>query len=273
MALGRALAAAFAVGLTLVGVSGQSEAPGQTAKPVNTGRPAQGAFIVDLSKGHDKDNQLLADWDIDADWLGVSYRDENVGFGRHGMSLVARRETTPVSTHSSAEFQYVGFYGYGRYEAVMRASDAKGVVTAFFVYSGEDMGDPHDEIDVEIVGRNSAKIHVNTFGHGKGSALDIDLGFDSSKGEHLYAFEWLPDSITWYVDGVQVHRFTSSDVQIPTTTGRVMASLWAANRTSVDWVGETDFTTAAAFFRCISHVPIGRTGRQCSDSFAAERQP
>lgn len=268
MAWGRALAAAFAAGLTLSSASGHPEAPGGSAQPVNTGRPAQGAFIVDLTKGRDSRSHLLTDWDIDAGWLGVSYRDENVGFGRHGMSLVSRREKTPVSTHSSAEFQYVGFYGYGRYEAVMRASDAKGVVTAFFVYTGEDMGDPHDEIDIEILGRDPAKIHVNYFRRGQPAARDIDLGFDASEGEHLYAFEWLPDSITWFVDGVEVRRVQSPEAPIPTTTGRIMASIWAANRSSVEWVGEVNFTTAAAFVRCISHVPVGRSAPQCSDSFA-----
>lgn len=262
------MAAAIAVGFTVAGDSGLTEAPERASKPVNSGRVAQGAFIVDFSKGHDRETQLLTDLDIDLGWLGVSYREENVGFGRHGMSLVARREATPVSTHSSAEFQYVGFYGYGRYEAVMRASDAKGAVTAFFVYSGKDMGDPHDEIDVELVGRDSGMVHVNSFRHGKGAAKDIDLGFDASDGEHLYAFDWRPDSITWYVDGVQIHRIAAPDAEIPTTTGRVMASVWVANRTSVDWVGEADFDSTVAFVRCISHVPLGLAARQCSDSFA-----
>jgi hypothetical protein len=268
MAWGRVLVAASAAAFTIASVSGLTEVPGRGPKPVNSGRPAQGAFLVDFSKGHDDETQLLVDLDIDAEWLGVSYRDENVGFGRQGMSLVARRDPTPVSTHSSAEFQYVGFYGYGRYEAVIRASNAKGVVTAFFVYTGEDMGDPHDEIDVELVWRGLGRLHVNSFHHGKGTAKDIDLGFDTSEGEHLYAFEWLPDSITWFVDGVQVHRIAAPDTEIPSTTGRVMASVWAANRTSVDWVGDAEFDTTVVFIRCISHVPLGRAAAQCSDSFA-----
>ncbi len=268
MLWGRILAAALAAVFINVGASGRADSQARASKAVNTGRPAQGAFIVDLSKGHDNETQRLADLDIDAEWLGVSYRGENVGFGRHGMSLVARREATPMSSHSSAEFQYVGFYGYGRYEAVMRASAAKGAVTAFFIYSGEDMADPHDEIDVELVGRRPGKIHVNFFRHGRGDAKDIDLGFDASDAEHLYAFEWLPDSIAWYVDGVQVHRVAAPDAEIPTTTGRVMASVWAANRTSVEWVGNAEFDTTVAFVRCISHVPRGKHAPQCSDSFA-----
>jgi len=267
MAWGRVSAAAIAAAFMIASDSGLTEAPERASKSVNSGRPAQGAFLVDFSKGHHDETQLLTDLDIDAAWLGVSYRAENVGFGRHGMSLVAKRDLTPVSTHSSAEFQYLGFYGYGRYEAVIRSSNAKGAVTAFFVYTGEDMGDPHDEIDVELVGRDPGKIHVNFFRHGKSAAKDIDLGFDASEGEHLYAFEWEPNSITWYVDDVQVHRIVAPDAEIPNTTGRVMASVWAANRTSVDWVGEAEFDTAVAFIRCISHVPLGRVAPQCSDSF------
>lgn len=45
--------------------SGLREPPGRGSKPVNSGRPAQGAFLVDFSKGHDGEPQLLVDLDID----------------------------------------------------------------------------------------------------------------------------------------------------------------------------------------------------------------
>jgi len=267
------LAASVATGCTLATASDQTEVASQGAFPANSGRPARGAFIVDFAKGHDEEAHLLTDWDIDASWLGVSYRARNIAYGQHGLSLVSRREASRVSTHSSAEFQYVGAYGYGRYEAVLRASDAPGVVTAFFVYTGADRGEPHDEIDVEILGRDPRSLHTNFFRNGKGSPIDIALGFNAAKGDHLYAFEWLPDSITWSVDGVPIRRVTADEAPIPTTTGRVMASLWAANRSSVEWVGTPTFETATANVRCISHVPAGGTGRQCSDTFVPSAGP
>jgi len=267
------LAASVATGCTLATASDQTEVASQGAFPANSGRPAWGAFIVDFAKGHDEEAHLLTDWDIDASWLGVSYRARNIAYGQHGLSLVSRREASRVSTHSSAEFQYVGAYGYGRYEAVLRASDAPGVVTAFFVYTGADRGEPHDEIDVEIIGRDPLSLHTNFFRNGKVSPIDIALGFNAAKGDHLYAFEWLPDSITWSVDGVPIRRVTADEAPIPTTTGRVMASLWAANRSSVEWVGTPTFETATANVRCISHVPAGGTGRQCSDTFVPSAGP
>lgn len=110
------------------------------------------------------------------------------------------------------------------------------------------MGDPPDEIDSELIGRDSGKVHINCFRHGKGTAKDIDLGFDTSEGVHLYAFEWLPGSITRFVDGAQVHRIAAPDAEIPTTTRRVMASVRVANRTSVDWVGEAEFVPISAIY-------------------------
>jgi endo-1,3-1,4-beta-glycanase ExoK len=263
----RALAAAIATGFMLATVSGEAETPEQESPPVNTGRQSDGAFIIDFSKGFNKETHRLADWDIKADWLGVAYRDENVAFDQLGMKLMSKRDANPVSTHSSAEFQQNGFYGYGRYEVVMRASNAKGAVSSFFLYTGGDMGDPHDEIDIEIVGKSPRRLHINMYKDGDASPFDIDLWFDASAEEHLYAFEWLPGSLAWYVDGVEMHRVTTPAARIPTTTGRVMVSVWAANRLTANWVGEADFTTANAYYRCMSHVPAGQAAPQCSDTF------
>ena len=117
------------------------------------------------------------------------------------------------------------------------------------------------------LGSNVAQnLALHTVG-GDASPFDIDLWFDASAAEHLYAFEWLPGSLAWYVDGVEMHRVTTPTARIPTTTGRVMASVWAANKATANWVGEADFTTAQAFYRCMSHVPAGQTAPQCSDTF------
>ncbi len=235
----------------------------------NTGRPADLAFYADLTQGYDQGQQVHSNWDMNTDWLGVAYRRFNVRYDRRGMSLSASRERTGVSDYISSEMQRAGFFGYGRYEVVMQAARATGVVSSFFVYSGPDMRDPHDEIDFELLGRAPRQAHLNYFADGKKNPLDIDLWFDSTEGLHLYAFEWLPDSITWYADGVEIRRVTrdASPWPLPTTTGRVMASVWAANRQTLQWVGEPVFEKTTALYACMSHVPVGETGRQCSDTF------
>lgn len=277
MAQGRGIAAGLLAGALVLGalVASAQLTERHSVKSVrqtNAGRPAEGAFLYDLTKGFHDETQVLSNWDIDADWLSVAYRSANARFGPKGLSLSARKQRTRISSYTSAEFQLAGFYGYGRYEVVMQAAEAEGVVSTFFVYSGPDMDDPHDEIDVELLGRSPRRVQLNHFGDSQKDPGDIQVWFDTTRGLHLYAFEWLPDSITWYADGIQIRRITSktSSAPLPRTTGRVMMSVWAANRLSALWAGEPSFERSTAIYRCVSHVPMGKSGRQCSDTFKPE---
>lgn len=243
--------------------------PSRQPRAIADGRPPDRAFYMDLREGFDRVNQVHANWDINADWLGVAYRPENARFADDGLQLSSKKAKTKVSNYVSAEFQAVGFYGYGRYEVVMQAAKAPGVVSSFFVYSGPDMNDPHDEVDFEFLGRSPRRVQLNYFGRGQKDPADTQLWFDATEGEHIYAFEWLPESITWYADGIQLRRVTAATARapLPRTTGRVMASVWAANRQAEAWVGTPSFNRTTAVYRCMSHVPLGMSGRQCSDTF------
>lgn len=260
------LAGAIASGLGCLMAS--AEAPNDKSRPSNSGRAPGGAFIVDFADGFDPVTHVLGDWDVASEWFAASYRTDNVKFEDGRLTLGTRRIKTKVSGYTSSELQRSGFYGYGRYEVIMRAANAPGVVSSFFTYAGADMGDPHDEIDFELLGRSTRKAHLNYFSNGVDSPVDVDLWFDSSEGDHLYAFVWLPDSISWYVDGVMVRRVASGgNVRMPSATGRVMASVWSANRKVSEWAGWPTVSTASATYSCMSHVPMGKKNRQCSDSF------
>ena len=241
----------------------------QQSAPLNTGKPSDGAFYIDFTRGFDRENHVLSDWEVKEEWLVASFRRDNVVFDARGMTLSARRQQAGVSPYSSAEFQRAGVFGYGRYEVVMRAARGEGAVSTFFVHTGE----PHDEVDFEILGRSTASVHTNFFAAGQNGPADVSLAFDAAEAEHLYAFEWMPGRIAWYVDGVLIREVSeaSSGVRIPTTTGRVMASVWVAKGQVAEWVGEAAFTEAAATYRCMSHVPVGLTARQCSDTFKPQR--
>lgn len=236
----------------------------EKAVPLNDGRPSDGAFYMDFTKGFDRVNHVLSSWEIKEPWLSAAFRRENVVFDARGMTLIAKRQENGASGYTSAEFQRAGVFGYGRYEVVMQAARGTGAVSTFFTHTG----DPHDEVDFEILGRSTASVHTNFFAGGKNGPADIALAFDASEGEHLYAFEWLPGRIAWYVDGVLVREVSEAEsgARIPTTTGRIMASVWVAKGQVAEWVGEADFTEVSATYRCMSHVPAGQAGRQCSDA-------
>ena len=269
---GRALAAAIVGALASAGAAAlafaETPEPGKDM-PHNTGAPSAGAFYMDFTQGFDRENHVLSDWNINEEWLAAAYKRDNVVFDANGMTLIARRQETAISSYTSAEFQRAGVFGYGRYEVVMRAARGPGVVTTFFTHTG----DPHDEVDFEILGRSTASVHTNFYGAGERNPLETDLAFDAAAAEHLYAFEWMPNRIAWYVDGVLVREVTSATpgARIPTTTSRVMASVWVAKGQVAEWVGEPDFTEASASYRCMSHVPAGQTGRQCSETFTPPR--
>ena len=257
-------------------LSAEAQEAGEPAppQPATAGNPPGGAFFIDLSEGFHPKTQYISHFDVDNHDVLTAFRFENVVFGQQGMSLIARRSKDGDKPYTVGEFQQRGFYGYGRYEVVMRASDAVGALSAFFTHTSNMFGDPHMEIDFEIVGRKPRELHLNYFVDGRNEPKNVELLFDASKAEHLYAFEWMPDSIAWYVDGEKVREVTarSSSIGIPANSSRVIASILTGARSTEEWVGTPDFDSADAFYSCMSHVPIGRTGKQCSDIFTAPKR-
>lgn len=246
-----------------------------SGSPLNTGRTPGGAFIIDFSKGFDSRTQYLSDFDVDSDWMLLIFRDENVRFDASGMTLRIERNSGRDMPYTMSEFQRIGFYGYGRYEVVMRSSNAPGAMSSFFTHTDPYHGDPHAEIDFEFIGAHPTAVHLNYFSQGANVPIDFQLWFDASQGEHLYAFDWRPDSITWFIDGVQVRQVTAetSSVPIPSASSRVIANTWVGNRKTEEWIGTPSFESTSAFYRCISHVPADQTGAQCSDTFTPPPKP
>lgn len=249
-------------------------APKPPISLVNTGKKPEAGFLLDLSKP-DEGRQYLADYSMDADWIKIVYRPGNIEFGKTGMTLNLLKTRGEKLPFSGSEFQRTGFYGYGRYEAVLTATDDQGAVSSFFTYTGEQFGDPHDEIDFEFLGRSPHVVYLNYFRGGEEDQVAIPLGFDASRGDHLYAFEWSPQSIRWIVDGKVIREVAadSSKNGLPRASGKVIANLWAGAGAATGWTGDPNFSHATANYRCISHVPMGQTGPQCSDTFTPPAQP
>lgn len=133
--------------------------------------------------------------------------------GLDGAKIHVRPEDLGVRQYSAGALTSRAEYLYGRFEVTLRASDVPGVITGFFLHRNS----PHQEIDIEILGREPRRLLVNVFynpgregdkfdyGY-RGCPNSIDLGFDASKGLHRYAIEWTPCEIRWYVDDRLVHR-------------------------------------------------------------------
>lgn len=136
--------------------------------------------------------------------------------------------------YAGAEFRSWMKFGYGYYSVSMKAAKCDGVISSFFTYTNW----PWDEIDIEFLGNDTTKVQFNYYTNGQGGHEYVyHLGFDASEDFHEYGFDWQPDSITWYVDGVSVYRAT---VDIPSTAGHIMMNLWNVADSNADWAGKFD---------------------------------
>ncbi|OBZ09245.1 family 16 glycosylhydrolase [Bacillus sp. FJAT-26390] len=139
--------------------------------------------------------------------------------------------------YASGEYSTTQRYGYGKFEVRMKAVKGDGVVTGFFTY-GADSDGKADEIDIEILGKNTTQFETNYFTKGVGMhSTIIPLGFDAADDFHDYAFEWAPDSIKWYVDGKLVHTEDGSRGALPSAPGYILANMWPATKTN-GWANE-----------------------------------
>ncbi len=159
----------------------------------------------------------------------------------------------------SGEYASTDALGYGIYSARMRAVRGSGIITSLFTYAAS----PHDEIDIEILGRDTTRVQFNYFtgGVSAGHETVIDLGFDAAADYHVYAFSWQQDRIAWYVDGALMHEVSAAAGALPSTAGQVIANLWAAR--GIDgWSGT--FTPAATSYQAsydwIRYAPFAVTG-------------
>lgn len=188
--------------------------------------------------------------------FNVTWRSENCTFENGKMHLIIDKDkkvgTVP---YAGAEYRSKDFYGFGRYEVSMKAIKNDGVVSSFFTYTGPSDNNPWDEIDIEILGKDTTKVQFNYFTSGKGEHEYLyDLGFDAAEDFHTYAFEWHKDRIVWFVDGAEVY---SAAENIPVTKGKIMMNAWCG--TGVDsWLNAFDDSNMplTAEYERISFTPF-----------------
>ena len=66
--------------------------------------------------------------------------------------------------------------GFGTYEARLKTPSGSGLNAAFFTYIGPQQGKPHDEIDFEILLRDTSHVDTTTFVNGVSGDGEIGSG-------------------------------------------------------------------------------------------------
>ena len=149
--------------------------------------------------------------------------------GAGNLVLTARRETftgtdgrtreyTSARINTSGRFEHA----YGRFEARLRLPVGKGIWPAFWLL-GSDIGRVSwpacGEIDImENVGHEPSVNHGSLHGPGYSGATPMTGLFRLPAGQrftddfHVFALEWEPAAIRWYVDGALYQTRTPSSL-------------------------------------------------------------
>ncbi|MGB3313719.1 MAG: family 16 glycosylhydrolase [Albidovulum sp.] len=183
----------------------------------------------------DRSRWYVSDGWANGDWQNCQWSERAVRQKDSMLTLSFTPGKSATHDYLCGEVQTRESYGYGTYEARLKTGKGSGLNAAFFSYIGPQQQQPHDEIDVEILLKDTSQVSLNTYVAGKpfnGGTAAIP---PADQGFNTYAFIWEPDRLRWFVNGKLVHEAADAD-QLPITPQRIFFSLWGSD-TLTDWMG------------------------------------
>lgn len=116
---------------------------------------------------------------------------------------------------------------YGRFEARIKIPSGQGLWPAFWLLGDniKQVGWPNcGEIDImENIGKEPSTVHGTVHGPGYsggagiGSAYALPTGQTVAENYHIYAVEWEPNVVRWYMDNILYKTVTPADLPEGTT--------------------------------------------------------
>jgi beta-glucanase (GH16 family) len=206
-------------------------------------------------------------------------RAENARVENGNLVITARKEDYAGSDniareYTSARLKTQGLFSqaYGRFEARIKIPAGQGMWPAFWMLGDNisSAGWPKcGEIDImENVGKEPGMVHGSLHGPmTTGAATDLtstarlSAGKDFATAFHLYAVEWEPDTVRFYVDDSIYATFNASSVaSTPTTAGSWVFDhpFFLVLNVAVggDWPGAPDSTTTFPQTMSIDYVRV-----------------
>jgi endo-1,3-1,4-beta-glycanase ExoK len=184
------------------------------------------------------------------------WRRSQLRTGGGGLTVTLDQNPASKNGYSSGEIQSRQVYRYGYFEARMTAAAGSGVVTGFFTYTGPPRGKPWNEVDVEILGRNTRSVQLTYHNGNDQHGLSVDLPFDAAARSHIFGFDWQPGYIRWYVDGKIVHEETGEHLPIPGEAQQIFFDVWNSNSLA-SWMGRFTWPgqPITAQLQCVATSP------------------
>jgi endo-1,3-1,4-beta-glycanase ExoK len=176
------------------------------------------------------------------------------------LQLGFAQEKSKDRDYACGEIQSKARFGYGTYEVRMKTATGPGLNSAFFTYIGPTDKKPWDEIDFEVLGKNTAQVQVNQYVNGKGGNEKlIPVAGGADKGFNDYAFIWEENRLRYFVNGQLVQEVTDRS-KLPSNAQKIFISLWGTD-TLKQWMGTLAYTGPATL--TVDRVAFTALGESC----------
>ncbi|KAF9585649.1 hypothetical protein BGW38_001367 [Lunasporangiospora selenospora] len=139
---------------------------------------------------------------------------------------------------------------YGTVTARIKAGSPGGGIVSSFIYRSSITG---DEIDYEWVGKHPNEVQSNYYWRTLPTmdpkdidythSRRMDVGINLSEEYQDYTIEWLPDRLTWYINGQEMRTILRSEVnetKYPSTPSQIQFSIWdggLGEPETIEWAG------------------------------------
>ncbi|HTJ47661.1 MAG TPA: glycoside hydrolase family 16 protein [Kofleriaceae bacterium] len=194
-------------------------------------------------------------------------RTDNVRLDGHGhLEIVARAEQYGGRDYTSGRINTGGRFtqAYGRFEARIRLPQGQGIWPAFWTL-GDDIGGSGwpqcGELDVMEAVIDFRVCHGSAHGPGYSGAGGLTAAYQASASLaddfHVYAIEWEPGEVRWYVDDVMYERRTPNDLP-PGTPWVYDHPFFVILNVAVggNWPGPPDGSTQFPQTMVVDHVRV-----------------
>ena len=227
------------------------------------GKPALDAFLDDFEQ-FDSKRWYISDGWSNGDWQNCTWSKAAVAVaeGKLLLSFLPQAD----DTYLCGEVQSRGRAQYGTVAARMRTARHSGLNAALFTYIGPAHGQPHDEIDFEVLTRDPGSVSLNTYVDGKPhNGTEVALNPPADEAWHVYSMHWTPESVTWSIDGAEVHRTpadAAADGTLPQHPQKLYLSHWGSD-SFVDWMGAFVPPSGPVVFEVdwVAYMPLGEECR------------
>lgn len=205
-----------------------------TATPAPTATAGSGSYVLVWSDEFNGTAIDLNNWTFDIGWgqngwgnAELQYytdRPQNARVENGTLVIEAHQERFRAQEYTSARLKTQGLHEwtYGRFEARIKVPYGQGIWPAFWTLGNniETVGWPQSgELDImEHIGREPSTVYGTVHGPGYSGAEGVGGSYTLSAGQqltdafHVFAVEWEPTEIRWYIDSTLYATVTPDDV-------------------------------------------------------------